>query len=265
MVTIGAARVPSSRLDVIDDLLDARDKLQTLLDQALPALEARPRAEAAEILAVLLVAPLRRTGPTDRMRRLVVRGIEARGTAVAASVLEAVAALADADTARRATDALERLQAGGVTPAIEGIGAMGFERGWTLAVPEPAEALAAVVRRPGEPHPRLLKLWLEPGDERSTGLFAGGWTDPFDGRRLEKERDRFAKAGRGELGPELDADGVANAVDALVRRAGELQLPLAEGVALVIAQLRRAAGGPEWPAFDVVATPQQGSARPGRR
>jgi hypothetical protein len=57
-------------------------------------------------------------------------------------------------------------------------------------------------------------------------------------------------------------------LDRLVRRTAELDLPLAEGVALVIAQLRRAAGGPDWPAFDVVAvpeTPRGGSARPGRR
>jgi hypothetical protein len=238
---------------MIDDLLDDRDRLEALLDQALPALDARPGAEAAEVLAVLLVAPLRRTGPSDRLRRLVVRGLEARGAPAAAAVLEAIAALGDADTARRAGEALERVRKLGVQGMIEGIGAMAFERGWVLDVPAGAEALAAAVRRPGEPHARLLKLWLEPGGE---GLFAGGWTDPIDERRLERERDRFAKLGEGTLGPELDAAGAGQAVDRLVRRAAELDVPLAEGVALVIAQLRRAAGEPEWPAFDVVATPE---------
>jgi hypothetical protein len=238
---------------MIDDLLDDRDRLAALLDQALPALDARPGAEAAEVLAVLLVAPLRRTGPSDRLRRLVVRGLEARATPAATAVLEAIAALGDADTARRAGEALGRVRELGVAGAIEGIGAMAFERGWVLDVPAGAEALAAAVRRPGEPHARLLKLWLEPGAE---GLFAGGWTDPIDERRLERERDRFARLGEGTLGPELDAAGAALAVDRLVRRAAELDVPLAEGVALVIAQLRRAAGEPEWPPFEVVATPE---------
>jgi hypothetical protein len=243
---------------MIDDLLDARDKLEALLDQALPALDARPGAEAAEVLAVLLVAPLRRAGPTDRMRRLVVRGLEARGTPAGAAVLEAIAALADGDAARRAAEALGRLREQGVEPVIEGIGAIAFQRGWVLDVPAGAEALAAAVRRPGEPHARMLKLWLEPGDD---GLFAGGWTDPIDERRLEKERDRFAKAGEGTVGPELDADGTRDAVDRIVRRAAELDVPMAEGVALVIPQLRRAAGAPDWPAFEVVVTPGQPSRR----
>jgi hypothetical protein len=238
---------------MIDDLLDDRDRLEALLDQALPALDARPRAEAAEVLAVLLVAPLRRTGPSDRLRRLVVRGLEARGAPAAAAVLEAIAALGDPDTARRAGEALERVRKLGVHSTIEGIGAMAFERGWVLDVPAGAAALAAAVRRPAEPHARLLKLWLEPGPD---GLFAGGWTDPIDERRLERERDRFAKLGDGTLGPELDAAGAGQAVDRLVRRAAELDVPLAEGVALVIAQLRRAAGEPEWPAFEVVTTPE---------
>ena len=52
-----------------------------------------------------------------------------------------------------------------------------------------------------------------------------------------------------------------------MRRAGELGVPVAEGVALVAAQLRRAAGGPEWPSFDVISVPEpaKGSARPGRK
>ena len=43
----------------------------------------------------------------------------------------------------------------------------------------------------------------------------------------------------------LDAQGAIAELDRLVRRTAELDLPLAEGVALVIAQLRRAAGRPE--------------------
>jgi hypothetical protein len=248
---------------VIDDLLDARDNLDQLLDQALPALAARPNAEAAEVLAVLLVAPLRKTGPDDRMRRLVVRGLETRGTPEAAAVLEAIAALGDDGTAGRAAGALDRLSA---TPGIEGIGATAIEHGWKVSAPAPAEALAAVVRRPGEPGARLLKLWLEPG-----AVLAGGWTEPEDDRRLEKERERFVRsAGEGgEPGSEpLDAQATIAALDALVRRTAELELPLAEGVALVIAQLRRASGGPDWPGFDVVAVPEaprKGSARPGPR
>jgi hypothetical protein len=253
---------------VIDDLLDARDDLDRLLDQALPALEGRPGAEATEVLAVLLVAPLRRTGPSARLRRLVVRGLERRATPVAASVLEAVAALGDADTARRAGEALERLRARGAVGAIEGIGATALEDGWRVAAPAPAEAFAAVVRRPGEPGGRLLKLWLEPGEGELAGLLAGGWTEPADERRLDKERDRFARlaatggAGEGAPGAEpLDARAAAAELDRLVRRAGELDVPLAEGVALVIAQLHRAAGSPEWPAFDVVAVPEPTSRR----
>jgi hypothetical protein len=247
---------------VIDDLLDARDNLDQLLDQALPALAARPNAEAAEVLAVLLVAPLRRTGPDERMRRLVVRGLENRATPEAASVLEAIAALGDDGTALRAAGALDRLTTPGT---IEGIGATVIEHGWSVRAPAPAEALAAIVRRPGEPGARMLKLWLEPG-----GLLAGGWTEPEDDRRLDKERVRFVRtAGEdGEPGAEpLDAEATIAALDRIVRRTAELGLPLAEGVALVIAQLRRAAGGPDWPAFDVVAVPEppKGSARPGAR
>jgi hypothetical protein len=254
---------------VIDDLLDARDDLDKLLDQALPALAARPNAEAVEVLAVLLVAPLRRTGPTDRLRRLVVRGLEGRATPEAAVVLEAIAALGDGDTARRAGEALERLRERGVSTSIVGIGATAIEAGWTVRAPAPAEAMAAVVRRPGEPCGRLLKLWLEPG-----GLLAGGWTEPLDERRLDKERERFARmavtAGDGEGEPEaapLDVAATVAELDRLVRRTAELDLPLAEGVALILAQLRRAAGGPEWPAFDVVTVPEppKASARPGRR
>jgi hypothetical protein len=247
---------------VIDDLLDARDNLDQLLDQALPALAARPNAEAAEVLAVLLVAPLRRTGPDERMRRLVVRGLENRATPEAAAVLEAIAALADDGTALRAAGALDRLATHG---SIEGIGATAIEHGWNVRAPAPAEAMAAIVRRPGEPGARMLKLWLEPG-----GLLAGGWTEPEDDRRLEKERVRFVRTagGEGEPGAEpLDAQATIAALDRIVRRTAELGLPLAEGVALVIAQLRRASGGPDWPAFDVVAVPEppKGSARPGAR
>jgi hypothetical protein len=233
---------------VIDDLLDARDDLEALLDQALPAVEARPHAETAEMLAVLLVAPLRRSGPDERLRRLVVRRLAQRGTAAAAAVLEAIAALGDADTAARAEAARAELPPGG----IEGIGALALERGWSVQAPEPAAGLAAIVRRPGEPGGRLLKLWLEPGDAGRDGLLAGGFTDPQDDRRLERERDRFVRAGSGELGPELDAAEAAAEIDALVRRAAELGAPLAEALGLSIAQLRRAAGGLDWPAFDVL-------------
>jgi hypothetical protein len=250
---------------VIDDLLDARDDLDKLLDQALPALAARPNAEAVEVLAVLLVAPLRRTGPTDRLRRLVVRGLEGRASPEAAAVLEAIAALADGDTAQRAADALGRLRERGVSPSVGGIGATAIEAGWTVRAPAPAEAMAALVRRPGEPGGRLLKLWLEPD-----GLLAGGWTEPLDERRLEKERERFVRmAAEGvEAGDEaLDPEATLAELDRLVRRTAELELPLAEGVALVLPQLRRAAGRPDWPAFDVVAVPEppKGSPRPGRR
>jgi hypothetical protein len=252
---------------VIDDLLDARDDLDRLLDQALPALAARPTAEAAETLAVLLVAPLRRTGPSDRLRRLVVRGLEVRATPEAAAVLEAIAALADDDTAARAGAALERLAVRG---RIEGIGATGIEGGWRVAAPPPAEACAVLIRRPGEPGARLMKLWLEPGE-----VLAGGWTEPLSERQLDKERSRFARMAATSAGEEegepradtLDAQGAIAELDRLVRRSGELGLPLAEGVALVIAQLRRAAGGPDWPRFEVVALPEPegGSARPGRK
>jgi hypothetical protein len=250
---------------VIDDLLDARDDLDKLLDQALPALAARPNAEAVEVLAVLLVAPLRRTGPTDRLRRLVVRGLESRATPEAAAVLEAIAALGDGDTARRAGEALERLRERGVTGAVAGIAATAIEAGWTVRAPAPAEAMMAVVRRPGEPGGRLLKLWLEPG-----GLLAGGWTEPLEERRLDKERERFVRVAGEDIEPgaqPLGAPATIAELDRLVRRTGELDLPLAEGVALVLPQLRHAAGGPEWPPFDVVAVPEppKGSARPGRR
>jgi hypothetical protein len=237
---------------MIDDLLDSRDQLEALLDHALPALEARPHAEAAEMLAVLLVGPLRRGGPDQRLRRLVVRRLAQRATPQAAAVLEGIAALADADTAARAAAALEHGPAG----TIEGIGAMALERAWRLEVEPPSEGLAAVVRRPGEPGARLLKLWLEPGDGERDGLLAGGWTDPQDDRRLERERERFARAGDGPLGPELDAAAAAAEIDAMVRRAAALGLPLAEDLALVIAPLRRAAGSPDWPAFDVVLPPR---------
>src|SRR4051812_18882161 len=170
---------------VIDDLLDARDDLDKLLDQALPALAARPNSEAVEVLAVLLVAPLRRTGPTDRLKRLVVRGLEGRATPEAAAVLQAIAALGDDDVAMRAAAALDRL---GIATPIEGIGATAIETGWRVAAPDAAEAFAALVRRPGEPGARLLKLWLEPG-----GLLAGGWSAPMDDRRLDKERERFVR------------------------------------------------------------------------
>jgi hypothetical protein len=252
---------------VIDDLLDARDDLDKLLDQALPALAARPNAEAVEVLAVLLVAPLRRSGPTDRLRRLVVRGLESRATPEAAAVLEAIAALGGDDVAMRAASALDRL---GVAHTIEGIGATAIETGWRVSAPPPAEAFAALVRRPGEPGARLLKLWLEPD-----GLLAGGWTEPMDERRLAREHDRFTRLAAtaddtepGEPGTsELDHDATLAELDRMVRRTAELELPLAEGVALVLPQLRRASGRPDWPAFDVVAVPEppKGSARPGRR
>jgi hypothetical protein len=252
---------------VIDDLLDARDDLERLLDQALPALAARPTAEGAETLAVLLVAPLRKTGPSDRLRRLVVRGLELRATPEAAAVLEAIAALADDDTATRAAAALDRL---GVGARIEGIGATEIEGGWHVAAPPPAEACAVLIRRPGEPGARLMKLWLEPDE-----VLAGGWTEPLSERQLDKERSRFARmaataGGEQEGEPSadtLDAPRAIAELDRLIRRSGELGLPLAEGVALVIAQLRRAAGGPDWPRFDVVTMtePQQGSARPGHK
>jgi hypothetical protein len=260
---------------VIDDLLDARDELDRLLDRALPALAERPGAEAAEVLAVLLVAPLRRTGPDDRMRRLVVRGLETRATPTSAAVLEAIAALAEPEIARRAAAALERLRESGVHGDIEGIGATALEEGWTVRAPEPAEAFAAVVRRPGDPGARLLKLWLEPAEGATAGLLAGGWTEPADDRRLAKERERFSRmaaTGGSAEGDEpgattLDPVAAAAELDRIVRRAGELGVPLAEGVALVIAQLRRAAGEPEWPAFDVVAVPEapQQRRRGGRR
>jgi hypothetical protein len=54
-------------------------------------------------------------------------------------------------------------------------------------------------------------------------------------------------------------------LDRIVRRTAELDLPLAEGVALIIAQLQRAAGGPDWPPFDVVAVPEPPKGPPGRR
>jgi hypothetical protein len=255
---------------VIDDLLDARDDLEELLDEALPALAARPSAEGAEVLAVLLTAPGRRTGPDARLRRLVVRHLEARGGAEAAAVLEAVAALADPDTAHRAGLALERLAGQGVRPAIAGIGETALVEGWRVELP-PAEGLAVRVRRPGEPADRLLKLWLEPGEEGQRGLLAGGWTEPLDDRRLEKDRRRFERMAAADAGDEtppdaqpLGAEAAAAAVDALVRRASGLGLSLSEGVALVLAQVRRAAGSPSWPEFDVLALPGEGRPAPGR-
>jgi hypothetical protein len=243
---------------MIDDLLDARDQLEALLDQVLPALEARPRAETAEMLAVLLVGPLRRAGPDTRLRRLVVRRLAQRGTPAAAAVLEAIAALADADTAARAAAAIETQPAA----AIAGIGALALERGWTLEAQPPGAGLAAVVRRPGETGARLLKLWLEPGEGGGDdGLLAGGFTDPLDDRRLQRERERFVRAAGAPAGPELDAAEVAAELDRIVRSAAGLGVPLAEALALSIAQLRRAAGAPEWPDFDV----QVSSDAPGLR
>jgi hypothetical protein len=239
---------------VIDDLLDARDDLERLLDQALPALDARPTSEGAEVLAVLLTAPHRRTGPDARLRRLVVRRLEQRASPSAAAVLAGVAALADADTARRAGEALDRLAQAGVTPAITGIGETALGEGWR-AERAPAEGLAARVRRAGEPGERLLKLWLEPGEPGQRGVLAGGWTDPLEPKRLDKDRERFLRTAGVAEAETLDADEAAAALDALVRRAGELGLALSEGVALVLAQLRGAAGGPDWPDFDVVAEP----------
>jgi len=257
---------------VIDDLLDARDDLEQLLDEALPALDARPSAEGAEVLAVLLVAPGRRTGPDARLRRLVVRRLEGRRSAAAAAVLEAVAALGDEDTAARARAALERLAGEGVAPTIAGIGATTVEEGWRADLP-PAAGLAVRVQRPGEPGDRLLKLWLEPGEPGQRGLLAGGWTEPLDDRRLAKDRERFLRMAAGEGsgeagmpdGEPLDGPGAAAAVDALVRRAAELGLPLSEGVALVLAQVRRATGSPEWPEFDVIAVPGEGRPPPRSR
>jgi hypothetical protein len=239
---------------VIDDLLDARDDLERLLDQALPALEARPTSEGAEVLAVLLTAPHRRTGPDARLRRLVVRRLEQRATPTAAAVLEGVAALADPDSARRAGEALGRLEEAGVTPAIAGIGQTELGDG-VRARQEAAEGLAIRVHRPTEPGDRLLKLWLEPGEPGQRGMLAGGWTDPLDARRIDKDRERFLRSAHVGEPETLDAEGSAQALDGVVRRAGELDLALSEGVALVLAQLRRAVGGPEWPDFDVVLGP----------
>jgi hypothetical protein len=255
--------MPISYGGVIDDLLDARDDLERLLDEALPALAARPTAEGAEILAVLLVAPGRRGGPDARLRRLVVRRLEARESAPAASVLAAVAALGDEDTAGRARAALERLAERGVAPDIVGIGEVELLDGRRVEA-APAAGLAVRVRRPGEPGERLLKLWLEPGEAGDRGLLAGGWTDPLPAPRLEKDRDRFLRMAAGEEEPPLDAAAAAAALDALVRRAHEAGVPVSEGVALVLASLRRAAGGPEWPDFDVVAAPGT-EKRPRRR
>lgn len=252
---------------MIDDLLDARDDLEALLDEALPALEARPTAEGAEVLAVLLVAPLRRGGPDARMRRLVVRGLARRATPAAAAVLAAVAVLGDEETAARARETLDKLAEQGVAPTIAGIGETALVAGWRVWVP-PADGLAVRVRRPSEPEERLLKLWLEPGADAQPGtgglgaLLAGGWTDPLASRRLEKDRDRFFRMAQAEDPEPLDADGAVAALDALVRRAHELDAPVSEGVALILPQLRRAAGGPDWPAFAVVAEP--GRARPRR-
>jgi hypothetical protein len=250
---------------VIEDLLDARDDLDALLDEALPALAARPTAEGAEVLAVLLTAPGRRTGLEPRLRRLVVRRLEARATAVAAAVLEAVAAIGDDEVAGRARAALERLAQRGVTARIAGVGALELHEAWGVRAGT-AEGLAVRVRRPGEPGDRLLKLWLEPGDGQG-GLLAGGWTDPLDERALARERERFLRtAATAEVsGEPLEPAAAAAAVDGLLRRAGELDVPLSEGVALVWAQLRRAAGAPGWPPFDVVVVPDAASPRKRRR
>jgi hypothetical protein len=237
---------------VIDDLLDARDRLEVLLDQALPALEARPTAEGAEMLAVLLVGPHRRVGPDARLRRLVVRGLERRATPAAAAVLEAVEELADADTAPRAAAALERLAQAGVHPAIPGIGDTRLHEGRRLTHP-PAEGLAIRVRRAQEPADRLLKLWLEPGAEHERGVLAGGWTDPLEPKRLEKDRVRFEREAGVQEAEALDATQAREALTTLIARAAELDVALSEGVALVLAQLRRAAGAPDWPDFDVIA------------
>jgi hypothetical protein len=179
---------------------------------------------------------------------------------VAAAVLAAIAALGDADVAARAAAALERLAAEGVAPAIEGIGATELGEGWSVG----ENGLAARVRRPGEPGERMLKLWLEPVAD---GILAGGWTDPLDARRFDKERDRFVRTAQAE-GAEgsapLDPAGTIAALDALVRRTTELGLPVAEGVGLILAQLRRAAGTPDWPAFDIVAMPHEAPRAPAR-
>jgi hypothetical protein len=239
---------------VIDDLLDARDDLERLLDQALPALEARPTSEGAEVLAVLLTAPHRRTGPDARLRRLVVRRLEQRATPAAAAVLEAIAALADPDTARRGGEALARLAQAGVAPAIAGIGQTELGDG-VHARQDAAEGLAIRVHRPAEPGDRLLKLWLEPGEPDQRGLLAGGWTDPLDARRIDKDRERFLRNAKVADPEPLGADRTAGALDAIIRRAGALDVALSEGVALVLPQLRRAAGGPDWPDFDVALGP----------
>jgi hypothetical protein len=169
-------------------------------------------------------------------------------------VLAAVAVLADSDTARRAGEALDRLAQAGVTAAIAGIGETALGEGWR-AERAPAEGLAVRVQRAGESGERLLKLWLEPGEPGQRGVLAGGWTDPLEPKRLDKDRVRFLRlAGTGEAEPLERAQAIA-ALDALVRRAGELDLALSEGVALVLAQLRRAVGGADWPDFDVVAEP----------
>jgi hypothetical protein len=63
----------------------------------------------------------------------------------------------------------------------------------------------------------------------------------------------------------LAAPEAPGAIDALVRRAAALELPLSEGVALILAQLRRAAGRPDWPPFDVRATPGAAPKPPPRR
>ncbi len=120
---------------------------------------------------------------------------------------------------------------------------------------EAAEGLAVRVHRPTEPGDRLLKLWLEPGEPGQRGMLAGGWTDPLDAKRIAKDRERFLRSTEVAEPETLDAEQSAPALDALVRRAGELDLALSEGVALVLPQLRRAAGSPDWPDFDVVLGP----------
>jgi hypothetical protein len=240
---------------MIDDLLDARDDLEAILDEALPALEARPRAEAAEMLAVLLVAPLRRRGPEPRLRRLVVRRLAQRATPAAAAVLEAIAALADDDdTGDRARAALAKLAADGVAASVEGVGGVRVREGWRFAAPAPAEQLAATLERPGEAHPHLLKLWFDPGEGDWAGAVAGGWTDPIPDRRLRSELAAFGRRAGAAGDPEpLDAAAFAAEVDRVIRGAADRNVPLTEGIALVLPQLRRAVGSPRWPAFEVVA------------
>ena len=242
---------------MLDDLLDARDDLESLLDEALPALDARPTAEGAEMLAVLLVAPLRRGGPSERLRRLVVRRVEHRGTPAAAAVLDGLAALADPDTAARAAAAVDRLHSRGVESAIAGVGEARVAQGWRFAAPAPVEQLAARMERPGEPRPYLLKLWFDPGEGQRGGALAGGWTEPLAERRLRPELMAFGRRGEAAGEPEpLDAVTFAAQTDRIVRAAAERGVPVTEALALVLPQLRRAVGSPDWPPFHVLPEPE---------